>query len=355
MHTELTNSLTPHICNADPTAIVQLLQAIPEWPGFDHGGSKEDFWHWRYDTSREHNLISTICQGSKAVSHAASLPTSILINGRVLRGAQWSDFFTDPEFRNQGLIEKALNNLEDSETTAGIEADFSFPSPAGYTIGINSGLQEIPCRFKQYELIIDPDRFFGNSKTGKVKKLAYETAMYLKSNETSNIKGIRVEEVNEFPQDIDDFTSDFEMDYDLSIRHSREYLTHRYLHPHGGVYTVSVAKCNGKTCGYMVSRFYSVDGMKYMDIVDLCANSHSAVRILLNRSTELCRNYGSRTIQIWISSRDWISYDIARFGFKALKPIAGERVMKFLIRRFDGGHIPRDPICHLMLGDSAWV
>lgn len=355
MQTESTNSLTPHICKADPTAVVQLLKAIPEWPGFNHGGSKEDFWHWRYDTSRERGLVSSICCGNKAVSHVASLPTAIMVNGKVLDGAQWSDFFTDPEFRKQGLIEKALKNLEDSEVAAGIEADFSFPSPAGYVIGINSGMQEVPCRFRQYELIIDPDKFFGNSKAGRMKKLAYATVMYLKSSETSHIKGVRVEEVSEFPPDIDDFTRDFEMDYDLSLRHSREYLTHRYLHPHGGSFTVSVAKCNGKTCGYMVSRFYSAGGVKYMDIVDLCAGSHSVVRVLLSRSTELCREYGSRTIQTWLSSRDWISYDVMRFGFKALKPIAGERVMKFLLRRFDGGKIPSDPICHLMLGDSDWV
>ena len=343
------------MCNTDPTAIVQLLQAIPEWPGFNHKGSKEDFWHWRYDASRERNLISLVCHENNIVSHAASLPTLIVINGKVLDGAQWSDFFTDPNFRKQGLIEKALKNLEDSEISAGIETDFSFPSPAGYTIGINSGLKEIPCRFKQYELIIDPDKFFGSSKTGRVKKLAYATAMYLKANETHGIKGVRVEDVSEFPQDIDEFTRDFEMDYDLSIRHSREYLMHRYLHPCGGEYIVSIAKCNGKTCGYMVSRFYSADGIEYMDIVDLCAGSHSVVRVLLNHSVELCRNHGSRTIQIWLSSRDWISYDVTRFGFKTLKPIAGERVMKFLIRRFDGGKIPSDPVCHLMLGDSDWV
>ncbi len=353
--TESTTPLLSFAGRVDASEMVQLLQSVPAWPGFKHRGSQEDFWHWRYDQSQAEKLISVIYADGKPISHAAALPMAICINGKVLKGVQWSDFCTAPEFRNQGLIEKAVKNLEEAEIATGIEVDFAFPSPRGYNIALNAGLLEIPAKFKQYELIIDPEDFFGNSKTGKMKKIAYNTSLYLKANDTSRIKGIRLEEVSEFPADIEELTIDFEKYYDITLRHSRAYLNHRYLTPEGGEFTVVVAKRNGQSCGYLVMKCYTVNDVNYVDIVDLCADAHAVVKMLLNYAEDFCQKNESDTLHIWLSSTDWLSYDVLRYGFKAIKPLAGERIMRFLMRRFDRGPIPENPVCHLVLGDSDWV
>lgn len=342
-------------CNATPSQIVTLLQNVPAWPGFKHEGSKEDFWHWRYNNSLKQGLISTVYYEGKPVSHAAALPIEIFLDGKVLRGAQWSDFCTAPDFRNQGLIEKAVKKLTAAEIAAGIETDFSFPSFAGYSIAVNAGMVEIPCRFKQYEYILDPDSFFGSSKTGKVKKVAYETTQSLRPKDLPDSSKINVEKVQKFPEDLNEVTADFEADYDISLRHNTSYLNHRYAHSYSGEFHTAVAEKSGRSCGYLVLRPYIVDNNRYMDIVDLCADSHMTARALLKYAKEACSRYGSNTLHIWLSGTDWLSYDVMRCGFKAIKPIEGERIMRFLMRRFDDEKIPKNPICHLTLGDTDWV
>lgn len=347
----------------DAQGIIDLMTGAMDWPGFLHHGSKMEFWQWRYaDNPRGFTTeVVASCDG-KVCAHAASLPTDLVVSEMVHRGAQYSDLLTREDVRGRGIMESAVPKLHDLNHAKGVEVEFAFPSVAGEKVVRKAGFVDLPVQMGQYELIADPDRFFGNVKFGGIKKIAYSGIKVLKGNKVRDDPTLEVVESTTFPEDTEALVARFQKAFTFVLRRDLEYLRWRYAEPRGGHFRLLFARRGGATVGFMVLRPYTIEGRAYMDIADLVAEvgDGAAISALVREGTRVCREEGSSLIQTWLPTDHPFLPDLGRAGFLLKQTAPGERMMKLLYRPAEGADqlaqaLKGEQKCHLVLGDTDWI
>jgi len=336
--------------------LVTMFREVLDWPGFDHAGTAVDYWEWKY-LRRPHTGFNScaVWTGGRPASHASWTATELVIDGRAARGGQLGDLYTHPDHRGLGLADRALTCVE----ADGTDLLFAFPSETGNQLLRKRGYLEAAVPFAHYQLIVDPARFFAGVKMGRFKRAAYETMLALRSP-SSPFPG-SVEEVHAFPDDAGEMARRFEEQFDLSVRHSTEYLNWRYADPTGGRSRLLVARRNGRTAGLAVLRLYGQDGARYIDLLDLIIDPGEplAARGLLSAARALAVEEGVELIQAWLPRQHPLVGPLQRTGFLSHTPAPGERVLRLLYQPTGGavGELLARPglKAHLMLGDTDWV
>ncbi len=312
----------------DSGSIVGLLGRTAEWPGYDHRGTAIDFWEWRYiqNPIGFTNEIVAITDG-KVLSHAASLPTELIMGQRVHLCAQFSDLFTDPGNRGQGLMESVMSALYTRDLESGIEMEFAIPSPAGYELCLKANFVEMSVRMGQYELITNPDRFFSSVKFGTLKKMAYGGMKLVRGRGSIDMEEVDVQEVATFPDDITTLTKEFEHSFDFIVQRDEKYLRWRYERPESGIFKIIISRKSGKISGYAVLRPYLVSGQRYMDIVDLITltDDQDSLNALIKRCVKLCHQEDANMLQMWLPTDHPFLPELGRLGFLLRQPVHGER------------------------------
>ncbi|MDW5563630.1 MAG: GNAT family N-acetyltransferase [Methanomassiliicoccus sp.] len=347
----------------DAQGIVDLMTGAMPWPGFVHQGSKTEFWNWRYaDNPRGYtNEVVAVGEG-KVCAHAASLPTDLVINGKEVRGAQYSDLLTREDVRGRGTMERAVPVLHQLNMRRGVEVEFAFPSVPGEKVVRKAGFVDLKVEMGQYELIANPDGFFENVRFGGLKKIAYSGLRTLKGNRAKDDPSVEVYESTTFPEDIEAMTKRFQEAFTFVLRRDQAYLKWRYSEPRGGRFRTLFARRGGSTAGFIVLRPYTIENRTFMDIVDLVAEvgDGSTIAALVREGARICREEGSNVLQIWLPTDHPYMPDLGRAGFLMRQPGPDERKMKLLYRPADGAeHLAQslggEQKCHLVLGDTDWV
>ena len=253
----------------DREGLVSFFKRVMNWPGFEHAGSTAEYWSWKYlRKPGPEPICYAAWSDGVAVSHASIVPARLMVEGAMVAAGQLGDLYTHPDHRGNGLAEDMLQRVERQAAAEGIEMVFAFPSEAGGMVISKRGYQELPVRFSHYHLIADPSTFFDRVSLGPFKKAAYKAMMAIKAPGRRSIPGM-VKEAADFPDDIDDMTKRFEANFDITHRHDRRYLEWRYADPNGGRFRILLATVDGRTSGMAVLRPYVIDGVSYMDLVDL--------------------------------------------------------------------------------------
>ncbi len=347
----------------DARGIIDLMTGAMEWPGFLHHGSKMEFWEWRYGSNPRGftTEVVALCDG-KVCAHAASLPTDLVVGGAVHRGTQYSDLLTREDVRGRGVMESAVPKLRELNRARGVEVEFAFPSVAGEKVVRKAGFVDLPVKMGQYELIADPERFFGNVKLGGIKRMAYSGIRVLKGNKVKEDPSLEVFESRSFPEDTEALVARFQKAFDFLLRRDLSYLRWRYAEPRGGHFRLLFARRGGATAGFMVLRPYTIEGRAYMDIADIVAEAGDGATIgaLVREAAKVCREEGASLIQIWLPTDHPFLPDLGRAGFWSKPTGPEERMMKLLYRPVEGSDQLAQALkgvqrCHLVLGDTDWI
>jgi hypothetical protein len=346
----------------DEEAIEALLGGTMEWPGFDHRGEVMDFWRWRYHRNPLGTASESMALDEAVVlSHAASLPTEVRIGDSVIFSAQLSDLYTREEHRGRKLVERAVAEVERLDRDKGVRMQFAFPSPAGYELLKKYGFREMPVRMAQYELIVNPQRFFSQVKHGVLKRAAYESMRMVKGKARTDIPDVVVERADRLPADLGPLVARFEEGFSFVLHRSDDYLKWRYLDADGGTFELYTARRGAATCGYIVLRPYNVGGQRFMDIVDLVAlpGDLGAVRAMVATAANICRETDVDVLQMWLPTDHPFVLELGRLGFFLRQPVPGERLMRILCRPLDdpavSAALDAPHSYHLVLGDTDWI
>ncbi|WP_019176860.1 GNAT family N-acetyltransferase [Methanomassiliicoccus luminyensis] len=347
----------------DRSKIVGLLETVEGWPGFEHGGSNEDFWEWRYKRNPLGPAFTChVWRGEDITANAGGLRTELAIGGSVRRAAQWSDLYTHPDHRGQGMAQRAVKCLEDQERNGGVHLDFAFPSATGYEVVKGRGFREMPVRFAQYELITNPERFFANVRMGQMKRVAYEVLRMIRVR-SGDESGVTTMVADHFPEDIEALTTAFGGRFDMVLHRSRAYLEWRYADPVGGKFILLFARRDERTAGYAVLRPYAISGKPYMDIIDLVALPEDvpALRSMLRTAVAISQEHGSDLLQMWLPTTHPFATELGRMGFFLRQPVQGERLMRLMVRPLVEDAALKEIMgrphlkYHMVLGDTDWV
>lgn len=343
--------------------MVSFFEEVMNWPGFEHAGSAADYWDWKYLRKPGPEFVGCAAWSQNmAVSHASVSPTALIIGGEIVNGGQLGDLYTRPEYRGSGLAESMLEGVEDRASAEGVDLLFAFPSEVGHRLVTKRGYWEVPVKFTQYQLITNPSKFFDQVRLGSLKKAAYQTMMALRSQAHRPIPGM-VKEVRHFPDDIEDMAKRFEANFDLTLRHDREYLDWRYSEPQGGTFRTLIATVDGGTAGWAVVRLYSDADTHYMDIVDMMADLDrpEVAQSLVAEAARVASTEGADGVQAWMPSDHPLVPFLLRAGFIERIPGPSERKLRLLCHVI-GRHgkemdVLRRPglRAHIMLGDTDWV
>ncbi len=337
-----------------------MFMEVLDWPGFEHTGSAVDYWEWKYLRRPHAGFVSCASwDGPRPVSHASWTATELLLLGREVRGGQVGDLYTHPAHRGQGLADSVLSCMEEGEE---IDVRFAFPSEAGYEILSKRGYREAEVPFVQHQLITDPAKFFGQVRLGRLKRVAYEAMLAVRSPAPPPFPGT-VEEVRSFPEDAGEMARRCEARFDLTVRHSTAYLDWRYLEPQGGRSRVLVARREGTTAGFAVVRLYGQDHSRYIDILDLMSDPDepAAAPALLSEVSTLAKREGSDGVQVWLPRGHPAAAALERAGYLPRSPLPNERRLRLLYRTAEGREDLAEALArtdlkaHIMLGDTDWV
>lgn len=347
----------------DRQGLVLFFKEVMDWPGFEHTGSVADYWDWKYIRKPGRGSVGYAAwSGEKAVSHASASPVSLLIDRKAVGGGQLGDLYTRPEYRGNGLAERMMERVEERAAADGIELLYAFPSEIGYRLVTKRGFWEAPLKFSQYQLITNPSMFFDQVSLGPLKKAAYRAMLALRSPARRSVPGM-VKEVSLFPADIDQMTERFEANFDLTLRHDRDYLDWRYTDPDGGRFRTLVATVDGQTAGCAIVRLYSDDGPRYMDIVDLMADLDrpAVAQSLVAEAVRIAMVENIDGVQTWIPSDHPLVPFLVRAGFIVRTPLVIERKLRLLCKAVGGNDPALDDLrrpglrAHIMLGDTDWI
>ena len=363
MATDTSTIRTSRVQVGDREGLVSFFKGVMDWPGFEHAGSIADYWSWKYIRKPGPEPIGYAAwSDGAAVSHASIVASQLLVGGEMVAAGQLGDLYTHPDHRGNGLAEDMLAHVERQAAADGIEMMFAFPSEVGGLLISKRGYRELPIRFSHYHLITDPSNFFDQVSLGALKKVAYGAMMAVKSPGRRSTPGM-VSEVDEFPEDVDNMTERFEASFDITHRHDRRYLQWRYADPDGGRFRTLLATVDGRTAGVAVMRPYVIDGILYMDLVDLMADPvhPQAAQSLVAEAIKMAADEGAAEVQSWIPSDHPLVPFLIRAGFIKRTPLANERRLRMFCHPGDAGGpasrvLQRPSLkAHIMLGDTDWI
>jgi len=132
-----------------------------------------------------------------------------------------------------GLADKVLSCVVETEDAKGTELLYAFPSASGRELLKKRGYPTLGVQFTQYQLITNPEKFFSQVRMGTVKRMLYEGMLTLRTSARPSHENV-IEEKGSFPDSVDEMARSYESGFDLTVRHSTEYLNWRYADPAGG-------------------------------------------------------------------------------------------------------------------------
>ncbi len=118
----------------DEKGILRLFGRVFGRPGFP--GRTEREWHWRFRENPAGTRIWVGLHGEEIVSHFASVPVRVLLEGRPAMFGQIVDSMVDPAHRGGGLMVRTAEPLFEACGRADRDVVmYGYPVPAAWRVG----------------------------------------------------------------------------------------------------------------------------------------------------------------------------------------------------------------------------
>lgn len=277
---------------ADVDGIINLLTAT-----FNTRFTKE-WWDWKYKSNPngffgEKGDIWVAEVDNKIVGHYAIMPEKFKVNSETIRVAQSIDTATHPDYRRRGLFTSLANKVY-NDAKERYPFIYGFPSEMAYKGFIRLGWEDIKissfCKVLDYDTVLSTK--FGNKLVRTALQLGVRMIIKVgqwgkilsRKGEKGNI--IEIEEIDEFPTEIDDFCNEASKNYSFIADRTHEYLNWRFSRVFGS-YQIYVARSvqNKEITGYIVlHKRKSI--LNIVDLVTLQGEDKTMVD-LIDKATEV--------------------------------------------------------------------
>lgn len=213
----------------------------------------------------------------RLVGHWGVIPEKLKLGSNTVVAAQAVDAATHPDYQGQGIFKTLVRNVC-LEATKRYDFVFGYPNELyrGYEkLGWKSHRISEFLNFLNYEQAMK--NYFHNDIVLGITKVALRTLRVWNTitsgHPSEKVAGSRseIEEVSEFPEEIDDFWKLSRKEHEITIERDRRFLVWRFSEQFGS-YRIFLARSSDddRIVGYVVVRRTSIRGIPgILDIVDL--------------------------------------------------------------------------------------
>ena len=268
------------------------------------------FFHWKIvDNYIQPGVVNLIKDGNRIASTTSVTPKLLVYKGEIVNAAEIGDTYTHPDYWRQGMFSLLINQTRKDAEKKGINIVYGTPnklSLPGYQKKANFDIiKNLHVRSMGFPVDIKPQiqkksHWILGSIIGSTFSIL--SFMYFK---IKNIfffldKSIVIEEINEVPQDWDDFWNEAKEGYDFIFNRNTRATTWRYLDNPNNYKLISLRK-NEVLIGYLVFRVISAEEEKYIIIADYLTlpGEENALYIGINHIIERAYKVGSNHVNLW--------------------------------------------------------
>lgn len=319
--------------DGDEINIIQLMETISgPW-------HSNDYWKWKYKDNPYgffKDLLWLAVDGSSTVGQYAIVPVAMTIAGNDVLCSQSVDTATHPQYRRMGIFEETAKMTYQAAIEHQMPLTYGFanvgPSYKGFLSKLN---------WNHVFFLVHFIRLFNSGKIlnkyTKNKILLKIAELFLKGIQINRgmklDNSILIEQVENFPMEIDVLSSKIAQEYKFAVKRSQEYLNHRIMNP-DATYNVYLAKETGLIVGYAIvvitSKTFKNVTLDVAIIADLVAQKgkDNAIHRLLNHIEKIYQAPYVDAITCTVPSSHRYSKILKMRGYLKLKTKMG-----FIVRR----------------------
>lgn len=256
-----TDAVTRDYREGDEAAIVSLLNtAFNGWPKQDIGKTSIDYFKWKYKNRLNDKKIFKIIEiDGEIVASIHAVLLNIKLHDKKYVTCLGADVAVDPRHRRSGFFQIVMNSLKEEMEKQKFGYFFVitgntwvlkvFSRMDDYMTMPISRINQVMIRDIDLHLEKMPEE---NQTIKKIGFRALKAANQILKKENVSNTNITIEQVNEFPLDIEEFNEKVANLHDYMIWRDKSYLDWRYCDPCSMNYNVLTARKEGDLQGYIV-------------------------------------------------------------------------------------------------------
>ena len=268
------------------------------------------FFHWKIVCNYIYpGIINLIKDVNRIASTTSVTPKILVYKGEVVNIVEIGDTYTHPDYWRQGMFSLLINQTRKDAENKGINFIYGTPnklSLPGYQKKANfQVIQNLHLRSMVFPVDIRPQvqkrsHWILGSIIGAIFSILSFLYFKIKNIFFFLDKSIVIEEINQVPQDWDDFWNEAKEGYDFIINRNTEATVWRYI-DNPNKYKLITLRKNKVLIGYLVFRAISSEEEKYIIIADYLTlpGEENALYIGINQIIERAYKVGSHQVSLW--------------------------------------------------------
>ena len=267
-------------------------------------------FQWKIvDNYLKPGFINLIKDKNKIVSITSVVPKSLQYKNVEVTAGEIGDTYTDPQYHRQGMFTIVGNKTREDATNSGIDFVYGLPNKQALSMWKKKAnfqvIKNLHVRSMVFPVDIRPQvqkrsHWILGSIIGSIFSILSFWYFKIKNISFFLDKSIVIEEINEVPQDYDDFWNEAKEGYDFIINRNTEATVWRYLDNPNKYKLISLRK-NEVLIGYLVFRAISAEEAKHIIIADYLTlpGEENALYIGINHIIERAYKVGSNQVGLW--------------------------------------------------------
>lgn len=231
------------------------------------------FFDWKIlKNYTKQGFVNLVKDGDRIASTTSITPKTVRLNNQDYIVAEIGDTFTDPNYQRQGMFSLLINRSREDAQKIGLDFIYGTPNAAslpGYEKKANFKVME-NVQIALHQTRLDITKPLSQRAPWFLAKLASVFHQLLKSlvlRAKSGLSEAVVEEVDELPNDWDDFWNELRDQHGYIMHRSRSALEWRFF-TNPNIYHFLVVRLKGKIIGYLTYRVISGTDSRNLSIGD---------------------------------------------------------------------------------------
>jgi GNAT superfamily N-acetyltransferase len=325
---------------ADRDALLELSRLVFEESGTDKANElTPEFWDWQFlqQPTKRMGVWVAEFEGQIIAQHPLNI-IRVKWKDRELLSGVVIDLMVHPEHRKKSLFIRLARAAHEQMTATGVGLSSGFPNANSYPAAIRYLNYKTVCRVPVLVMPVSSQLLTKRVKMpawlGSAMGEAAVAGFRLASALAPKGEGVEVEEVMEFPKEIDEFWKRASENHTIISVRDFQYLQWRYCTCPTRKYRILLARKDGKLVGYLVHRTFEKEGLKLGGIIDVLVEPgcKEGLHALMRAAISAMRKEGVCAL-IALMQRDVFYYpSIRRHGFFPLPEKYNPRSFKFVCR-----------------------
>jgi GNAT superfamily N-acetyltransferase len=290
----------------------------------------ESYWRWKYlENPLGYNFSYVAVSNNNIVGFMGGIPWRLIVIGKELVGAQYTDLMVHPEWRNKGIF-FPINRKSLDEAKAKTSFHYGFSTPNSFRIYAKRFRWESFQPFKMQKVIdlklsilygLKQRKSFNFSRLTNLIFRFLSSKLISSKNDEPLRTNLVVRKINQFDSRFDELWEKVYMKFNIATIRDSQYLDWRYIRNPQFRYTVFGAEEDGNLSGFVVLRCEKEKDMMRGLIIDLLVdpNQEMTANCLIGESLKFFRSQKVASVNTWMFEHNHIFYGLLRKNGFSLK------------------------------------